>query len=276
MYKKTKLAIASLLLVSLSACASNNVNQGQRNIANRNVSTGDLNRPNDLNRPFHNMNVSNENPMFSSVEIQPLNNGFIPIQPNSYSTATPSSMYPDTNVIKRGQYWYYSFQPQTIKPKTNMLQQRPYSGFTTPPAQKKVTPTQPAPIQPTVGINQTALKVIELTNAERKKNGLPALKADSSLSKVAQTKTNDMETKHYFSHTSPTYGSPFDMMRDFGITYRTAGENIAMGQPTPQQVVTAWMNSEGHRRNILDPNYTNIGVGYNSTGNYWSQMFIGK
>jgi uncharacterized YkwD family protein len=120
------------------------------------------------------------------------------------------------------------------------------------------------------------MQVIDLTNAERKKNGLPALKADASLSKVAQTKSNDMQAKHYFSHTSPTYGSPFDMMRDFGVTYSSAGENIAMGQTTAQQVVTAWMNSEGHRKNILSPNYTNIGVGFTSNGNYWSQMFIGK
>jgi len=121
-----------------------------------------------------------------------------------------------------------------------------------------------------------AQQVIDLTNNERKKNGLPPLKADPSLSKVAQTKSNDMEAKHYFSHTSPTYGSPFDMMRDFGVTYKAAGENIAMGQTTAQQVVTAWMNSEGHRKNILSASYTNIGVGFTSTGNYWSQMFIGK
>jgi uncharacterized YkwD family protein len=121
-----------------------------------------------------------------------------------------------------------------------------------------------------------AQQVIELTNNERRKNGLPPLNADVSLSKVAQTKTNDMNSKHYFSHTSPTYGSPFDMMRDFGVTYKSAGENIAMGQTTAQQVVTSWMNSEGHRKNILSSNYTNIGVGYTSNGNYWSQMFIGK
>ena len=121
-----------------------------------------------------------------------------------------------------------------------------------------------------------AQQVIDLTNVERKKNGLPPLKADASLSRVAQTKSDDMEAKHYFSHTSPTYGSPFDMMRDFGVTYKSAGENIAMGQRTAQEVVTAWMNSEGHRKNILSPNFTNIGVGFTSKGNYWSQMFIGK
>ena len=65
------------------------------------------------------------------------------------------------------------------------------------------------------------------------------------------------------------------MMRAFGLAYRTAGENIAMGYPTPQSVVDGWMNSEGHRKNILNPAFTVIGVGYVSDGKYWTQMFIG-
>ncbi|MDF2592072.1 MAG: sporulation protein, partial [Clostridia bacterium] len=77
-------------------------------------------------------------------------------------------------------------------------------------------------------------------------------------------------------HTSPTYGSPFDMMKQFGITYKTAGENIAMGQRTPEEVVKAWMNSPGHRANILKSSFTHIGVGYVANGSYWTQMFIGK
>ncbi|NHM31579.1 SCP-like extracellular protein [Bacillus sp. C11] len=136
------------------------------------------------------------------------------------------------------------------------------------PAQSKTQTTQ--------GISQFAQQVIDLTNAQRKQNGLPALKADTQLSGVAQKKAVDMEKNHYFSHTSPTYGSPFDMMRDFGVTYSSAGENIAMGQKTPQEVVNAWMNSPGHRANILNRSFTNIGVGFDQNGNYWSQMFIGK
>ena len=84
-----------------------------------------------------------------------------------------------------------------------------------------------------------------------------------------------MHDKGYFSHTSPTYGSPFDMMKQFGITYRTAGENIAMGYPTAEAVVDGWMNSEGHRANILNASFTEIGVGYVADGNYYTQMFIG-
>jgi uncharacterized YkwD family protein/spore coat assembly protein SafA len=122
-------------------------------------------------------------------------------------------------------------------------------------------------------------EVIALTNKERAKNGLPALKADWELSRVARYKSVDMRDKNYFSHTSPTYGSPFTMMKNFGITYRTAAENIAQGQTTAQAVVTAWMNSPGHRANILNKSMTHIGVGYAKGGSgrhYWTQMFIGK
>ncbi|MGQ9024554.1 CAP domain-containing protein [Bacillus licheniformis] len=119
-------------------------------------------------------------------------------------------------------------------------------------------------------------EVVELTNAERKKQGLKPLTLDEKLSKVARTKSQDMKDNNYFDHNSPTYGSPFDMMKKFGITYRTAGENIAKGQKTPQEVVKAWMNSEDHRKNIMNPNFTHIGVGYVKDGNYWTQQFIGK
>ena len=119
-------------------------------------------------------------------------------------------------------------------------------------------------------------KVVALTNQERAKNGLPALKVNTTLSKMAHEKARDMSANNYFSHTSPTYGSPFDMMKKYGITYNYAGENIAMGQQTPEDVVKAWMNSEGHRKNILSPNYNYIGVGYVAQGNYWAQDFIGK
>ena len=124
--------------------------------------------------------------------------------------------------------------------------------------------------------SQAVQQVIDLTNAERRKNGLPALTADAKLNSVAQAKSSDMQQNNYFSHASPTYGSPFDMMRDQGVSYKSAGENIAKGQRTPQEVVQAWMNSEGHRRNILSNDYTHIGVGYDPNGHHWTQMFIEK
>jgi uncharacterized YkwD family protein len=159
---------------------------------------------------------------------------------------------------------------------------------------KKATPVasqqqQPAVKQPQASqqqpnqTNQSAYqlsayeqKVVDLTNQQRAKSGLPALKIDLSLSKVAREKSSDMQKNNYFSHASPSYGSPFDMIKKFGITYKTAGENIAKGQRSPEEVVNAWMNSSGHRKNILSSNFTHIGVGHVANGNYWTQQFIGK
>ncbi|MED2765867.1 CAP domain-containing protein, partial [Bacillus thuringiensis] len=125
-------------------------------------------------------------------------------------------------------------------------------------------------------LSQFEQRVVELTNMERKKQGLSTLQIDINLSKVAHVKSEDMQKNHYFNHTSPTYGSPFDMMRKFEISYTSAGENIAQGQHTPEEVVQAWMDSPGHRANILNSSYTHIGVGYVENGNYWTQEFISK
>lgn len=128
-------------------------------------------------------------------------------------------------------------------------------------------------------LNAFEQKVVELTNQERAKQGLKALKVDNGLAKMARDKSQDMADKGYFDHQSPTYGSPFDMMGSYGITYTSAGENIAAGQPTPQAVVDAWMKSPGHRANILNTSYSYIGVGYvkgGSYGHYWTQEFINK
>ena len=118
-------------------------------------------------------------------------------------------------------------------------------------------------------------KVVALVNAERAKYGLSALKISLELTNGARLKSLDMHDRRYFSHTSPTYGSPFAMMKSLGITYRTAGENIARGYSTADAVVKAWMNSESHRDNILNASYTEIGVGYIADGNYCTQWFRG-
>ncbi len=118
-------------------------------------------------------------------------------------------------------------------------------------------------------------EVIRLVNEIRVQNGLKPLTENWELSRVARYKSQDMVDNRYFSHTSPTYGTPFQMIKAFGLSYRSAGENIAYGQRTPQAVVNAWMNSSGHRANILNSSYTQIGVGYVSNGHYWTQMFIG-
>lgn len=119
-------------------------------------------------------------------------------------------------------------------------------------------------------------QVIDLTNQAREKNGLKPLKNSNEVEEVAQVKSEDMAENDYFSHTSPTYGSPFDMLKQYDVDYSTAAENIAAGQQSPQSVVEGWLNSSGHRKNIMNKNITHIGVGYAEDGNYWVQMFIAK
>jgi len=121
-------------------------------------------------------------------------------------------------------------------------------------------------------------EVFELINAKRVANGLSALKIDDELQNVARIKAQDMVNNNYFSHTSPTYGSPFDMMKSFGISYKTAGENIA-GNSSNSAAVNAWMNSEGHRANILNSSFNYTGIGVVSSPKYgkiYVQMFMGK
>lgn len=121
-------------------------------------------------------------------------------------------------------------------------------------------------------------EVFDLINAKRVANGLPTLKIDDELQNVARIKAQDMVNNNYFSHTSPVYGSPFDMIKNFGISYKTAGENIA-GNSSNSGAVNAWMNSSGHRANILNSsfNYTGIGVVKSSKyGKIFVQMFMGK
>ncbi len=120
-------------------------------------------------------------------------------------------------------------------------------------------------------------QVIDLVNQQRANYGLPLLKGNWELSRVARYKSQDMIDKEYFDHQSPTYGSPFNMMESFGIRFTAAGENIAYGQRTPQEVMNDWMNSIGHRNNILSRVYSQIGVGVAKAANgtfYWTQMFI--
>ncbi|MEH7670263.1 CAP domain-containing protein [Bacillus sp. JJ689] len=171
-------------------------------------------------------------------------------------------------------------KPEAQKPAENNNTQKPAeqkpaeNNNTQKPAEQK--PAEQKPAEEAKSLSEFEQRVVELTNAERTKQGLPALKIDTELSKVARIKSEDMQKNNYFDHNSPTYGSPFDMMKKFGISYTSAGENIAQGQRTPEEVVQAWMNSAGHRANILNNGFTHIGVGYVESGNYWTQQFITK
>ncbi len=132
---------------------------------------------------------------------------------------------------------------------------------------------QPAPVQaaPTPAFGTFEQQVFDLTNQQRTQQGLSPLSLNLTLNDVAEKHSQDMATRNYFSHQGLDGSQPWDRMRADGYNYSRAAENIAFGQPTPQDVVTAWMNSPGHRQNILDPNLKDIGVGYSN--GYWTQDF---
>jgi len=323
-YKQGKLiAVSAVMLLGLAACNNNNdealdLRDNRMTTLNNDNGTGYWDNDTKRLREQSGRSATNERQMQNggngTSEILQMPNGYLTVDPNSYSTGTPSSKYPHTQMNRQGRLTYEEWQKRARRDQSLLLppaenQQGALDQDAAPvpdqgplqapveesaPTEQGTAPTEqgtaPAPEQDNApaqeqdtnltksGTELSAFesRVIDLTNEQRRKNGLSNLQPDTALSNVAQEKSNDMQAKNYFSHTSPTYGSPFDMMRDFGVTYSSAGENIAMGQQSAEEVVNAWMNSEGHRKNILSPNFTHIGVGHTGSGNYWTQMFIGK
>ena len=161
----------------------------------------------------------------------------------------------------------------------NPVAQKPVE-TTKPVAQKPATNTQPVAQKPATqqsgSVSSIEQQVLTLTNQERAKGGLKPLATDAAVMNTARAKSADMSKNNYFSHTSPTLGSPFDQMKAKGIQYKAAAENIAMGQKTAAEVVKGWMESPGHRANIMNGSFTHIGIGYDANGNYWTQQFIQK
>ena len=165
---------------------------------------------------------------------------------------------------------YFGYKPIIVQPVPKP----------TPAPAPAPTPT-PAPTTIPSGIPSalTAMEqqIVNLLNQDRIKLGLKPLEVDMRLVKAARLKSQDMITKNYTSHISPTYGSPFDMLKSMGITYKTAGENIA-GAGTVERAYTNLMNSPGHRANMMSPSYTKVGIGIVQGGPYGlmiTQMFIG-
>ncbi|HBF4993151.1 sporulation protein [Clostridioides difficile] len=208
---------------------------------------------------------------------------------NSDSTNKPDNNKPESNKPEDN-----NNSGSTNKPESNKPEDNNNSGSTDKPDNNKPESNKPEDNNNSDSTNKPddnnnsgstsesfsayQKEVVDLVNIERAKAGLNPLTLDSSISNVATKKSQDMIDNNYFSHNSPTYGSPFDMLKKFGISYKTAGENIAMGQKTPKEVVNAWMNSEGHRKNIMNPNFSKIGVGVaqKSGGSiYWTQIFVG-
>ncbi|MCH7241828.1 CAP domain-containing protein [Clostridioides difficile] len=218
---------------------------------------------------------------------------------NSDSTNKPDNNKPESNKPEDNNNSGSTNKPDNNKPESNKPEDNNNSGSTDKPDNNKPESNKPESNKPEDNNNSDSTnkpddnnnsgstsesfsayqkEVVDLVNIERAKAGLNPLTLDSSISNVATKKSQDMIDNNYFSHNSPTYGSPFDMLKKFGISYKTAGENIAMGQKTPKEVVNAWMNSEGHRKNIMNPNFSKIGVGVaqKSGGSiYWTQIFVG-
>ncbi len=173
---------------------------------------------------------------------------------------------------------YYYFEPvntnNNIEIKTNIEKAPVNKGAETTQAPSNERATTEAATTAAPSVSNYERRVVELVNVERQKNGLAPLTLDSAISNVARIKSKDMSDNNYFAHQSPTYGSAGDMLSQHGIRYSAWGENIAAGQRTPEEVVSAWMNSPGHRANILASHFTKIGVGYVNNGRpYWTQMF---
>ncbi|MGI6085597.1 MAG: CAP domain-containing protein [Acetivibrionales bacterium] len=199
------------------------------------------------------------------------------------------------NVLAKIGDWYAVFDPETGKVgcvfgaylrNASEINQTSTGKTNVPAPAKPSVPASPPPAATPVPsaapqggeLSQDEKKLLDLINAERAKSNLSPLSADPELMKVARVKANDMTKNNYFSHYSPTYGSPFDMMRQFGVTFKAAAENIA-GNSTVEGAVNAWMKSEGHRSNIMNSNYNYTGIGISKSSKYgyvFVQMFIRK
>jgi uncharacterized YkwD family protein len=188
-------------------------------------------------------------------------------QPNETPSGTPSYQTPTGYPTEQTPANPAPSNPTYQAPSPPAGQAQPSPAYQTPAA-----PAGQAQ-QGSAEATQFAQQVLDLVNQERAKAGVGALTMSAELSNMAMVKAQDMYNNNYFDHNSPTHGSPFDMMKAFGITYNTAGENIAKGQSSPSQVMNDWMNSPGHRANILNSSFTSIGIAYYNSE--WVQEFTG-
>lgn len=164
-------------------------------------------------------------------------------------------------------------QQQFFIPEQSPQQQQQAAPAQAPQQEQTKAPAEQAPkAETSAELTADEQQMLDLVNQERQKQGLPALKADPELTKVARVKAKDMIDNNYFDHNSPTYGSPFDMMKKFGVEYKTAGENLA-GNSSVEGAHQNLMNSQGHRENILKSDYTNVGIGVVDGGQY-GKMFV--
>jgi uncharacterized YkwD family protein len=209
---------------------------------------------------------------------------YIPGSTGSSRYSTGTSYYRSTTGTK---YYYYNpgsgsgtyYPPKTTVPTQPSPAPAPKPApKPTPVPQPTPPPAPPASGGSTIGMSGQENQMFGLVNQERAKAGLRSFAADMQLVELARKKSKDMIDHNYFGHTSPTYGSPFDMMRKAGVSYFYAGENLAANSSV-SGAHQALMNSSGHRANILNPNFTHIGIGILSSSKYpvmVTQMFVGR
>lgn len=175
--------------------------------------------------------------------------------------------------FKDGKWVLTSQGQQSISDKTEPIKITPAL-----PADKSPDEPSTVPSSPDIkGLTANEKQMFELVNSERQKAGLKPLKNDMRLVNLSRKKSKDMIDNNYFGHTSPTYGTPFNALKNNNVSYRYAGENLA-GAPTVERAHSGLMNSPGHRANILNPNFTHIGIGIVDGGPYgkmYTQTFIG-
>ncbi len=266
MFKKIKGKVVCSLLVGVLFCSSMvsaaNINYGGS--YNNYKQTGNYGYGHHLYNGYnYNYNSNNNYNNYKNNTSQKPENSVTNNYPNFiWNVVTPQADINNGNsvVVPR---------PEPVNPNVPSIGDRPVE------ESKPVVPAEPsAPV--VSGLSQIEAEVLRLVNIERQKGGLAPLIADGLLTSVAQKKSEDMARNNYFSHTSPTYGSPFAMMKTFGVKYSTAAENIARGQLTAQSVMNGWMNSSGHKANIMNPSFKKIGIGMvesNDGRKCWTQMF---
>ncbi len=181
---------------------------------------------------------------------------------NNNNGITPTDDMTNYDAAQQGTINFFQYGPNSsYQLPSNITNQRPATTGTRPTVPGTAGTSAANNTNTIAGKASFETEVLTLVNKERAKQKLPALKLNANAAKAANAKASDMATKNYFSHTSPTYGSPSQLLTKFGVKWTACGENIAKGQKTPTAVMTAWMNSSGHKANIMSKNYTTLGVG---------------
>ena len=214
-----------------------------------------------------------ENDKNCAIIIKPGNKPSVPKPPSSNTPETPEQNQPETEAPDSDKPVIPEEKPTNPSvPDLPTLPDIP----TVPDQNQPETPEQETTTAPDQNENLSyAEQVVSLVNEQRKNAGLSELAFNKEVSSAAMVRAQEIQTS--FSHTRPNGTSFSTVLKDNGISFRSAGENIAWGQRTPKQVMNAWMNSQGHRANILNSNFSSIGVAYVQSPSgtpYWVQLFI--